>query len=204
MKWKVELYKTNGEMRKQFSTWSVPKNFRDDYSIFDGLNLKITAKIANHEFTRTLKITSGGEFRLPNKISKPIREIAISSNAEQIEFEVDLSKKIQTDFDQEVSKSLSDDKRARRKRLKKAPKKPSTTSVNAVSFNRNPDVVAEVLSKAKGVCKACKNKAPFNRKSDNTPYLEVHHKVRLSDGGEDTVENAIALCPNCHREQHYG
>ncbi|MGO2991961.1 MAG: HNH endonuclease [Halomonadaceae bacterium] len=22
--------------------------------------------------------------------------------------------------------------------------------------------------------------------------------------GSDTVENAIALCPNCHREMHYG
>ncbi|MEY8786001.1 HNH endonuclease [Citrobacter freundii] len=22
--------------------------------------------------------------------------------------------------------------------------------------------------------------------------------------GEDSVENAIALCPNCHREAHYG
>jgi 5-methylcytosine-specific restriction protein A len=34
--------------------------------------------------------------------------------------------------------------------------------------------------------------------------LEVHHKKQLSEGGEDTVENAIALCPNCHREAHYG
>jgi len=22
--------------------------------------------------------------------------------------------------------------------------------------------------------------------------------------GEDTIENAMALCPNCHREMHYG
>ena len=26
----------------------------------------------------------------------------------------------------------------------------------------------------------------------------------LADGGADTVENAIAVCPNCHRELHYG
>ena len=26
----------------------------------------------------------------------------------------------------------------------------------------------------------------------------------LLEGGPDTVENAIALCPNCHRKQHYG
>ncbi|TOJ58505.1 hypothetical protein CGI36_22670 [Vibrio parahaemolyticus] len=26
----------------------------------------------------------------------------------------------------------------------------------------------------------------------------------LKDGGSDTVENVKALCPNCHREAHYG
>jgi 5-methylcytosine-specific restriction protein A len=26
----------------------------------------------------------------------------------------------------------------------------------------------------------------------------------LSTGGEDTLENAIALCPNCHRRAHFG
>ena len=26
--------------------------------------------------------------------------------------------------------------------------------------------------------------------------------VELSKGGEDTVENAVALCPNCHRKMH--
>ena len=27
--------------------------------------------------------------------------------------------------------------------------------------------------------------------------------LRLADGGPDTVENAVALCPNCHRRLHY-
>lgn len=36
------------------------------------------------------------------------------------------------------------------------------------------------------------------------PTLEVHHLRRLADGGSDTVANAVALCPNCHREIHYG
>ena len=38
---------------------------------------------------------------------------------------------------------------------------------------------------------------------EQAPYLEVRHKVRLVDNGEDTVENAIAIGPNCHREAHY-
>ncbi|MFV3370974.1 HNH endonuclease [Pseudomonas sp. NY15435] len=40
--------------------------------------------------------------------------------------------------------------------------------------------------------------------TDGKPYPEVRHVVRLADGGEDTVENAIAICPNCHRLRHFG
>jgi 5-methylcytosine-specific restriction protein A len=71
-------------------------------------------------------------------------------------------------------------------------------------YERNADVIAEVLLRANGTCERCGNSAPFLRKSDGSPYLEVHHKVRLADGGDDTVENAIAICPNCHRRAHFG
>lgn len=88
--------------------------------------------------------------------------------------------------------------------LRKANKKPAQVTVQQTVFIRNQFVVAEVLFRANGHCEQCKKPAPFLRDSDNTPYLEVHHIVRLEDGGDDTVENAIALCPNCHRKAHYG
>ncbi|PKF49348.1 HNH endonuclease [Enterovibrio nigricans] len=75
---------------------------------------------------------------------------------------------------------------------------------SGVCYKRNPDVVAEALIRAKGVCECCKEFAPFTRKKDNSPYLEVHHIVPLAVGGEDTLNNVIALCPNCHREKHFG
>ena len=75
-----------------------------------------------------------------------------------------------------------------------------TTSI----FKRNPDVVADVLINANGFCQKCNKAAPFVKRKDGTPYLEVHHKLKLADGGDDTVENAIALCPNCHRKMHFG
>lgn len=81
---------------------------------------------------------------------------------------------------------------------------PDTFEVKTKAFKRNADVIAEVLIRAKGICERCGKEAPFKRASDGTPYLEVHHKIRLADGGEDTVQNAIAVCPNCHRELHYG
>ena len=46
--------------------------------------------------------------------------------------------------------------------------------------------------------------APFLRIKDDTPFLEVHHIQPLAEGGKDTVKNTVALCPNCHREAHFG
>jgi 5-methylcytosine-specific restriction protein A len=107
------------------------------------------------------------------------------------------------DFDAQVRQSLRNAV-ARKKRLESAPRKPARRLVEVVQFQRNPDVVAEVLSRADGECERCEQRAPFTRRSDGTPYLEVHHIVQLAEDGDDTVENAIALCPNCHRRAHFG
>lgn len=104
----------------------------------------------------------------------------------------------------QVASSQRDSSEARKRRLAEAPSWPSSTIATTTVFRRNPDVVAEVLSRAMGNCEDCRAPAPFNRRSDGTPYLEIHHLVRLADGGKDTVENAVALCPNCHRKAHFG
>lgn len=103
-----------------------------------------------------------------------------------------------------VKDSLNSSATDRLRRLAEAPKIPSKISIIATAYRRNPDVIVEVLSRADGNCECCHMLAPFLRRSDNSGYLEVHHKIQLSAGGEDTVQNAIALCPNCHREQHFG
>jgi 5-methylcytosine-specific restriction protein A len=107
-------------------------------------------------------------------------------------------------FLEKVKESLNDSSERRRKRLKESKKQPARILTTTVTFLRNPDVVAEVLLRAKGTCERCSRKAPFIKKKDNSPYLEVHHSHLLADGGEDTIENALALCPNCHRELHFG
>lgn len=89
-------------------------------------------------------------------------------------------------------------------RLATVPKVPRRYSALTTSFERSALVIAAVLARANGTCEYCWEPAPFLRAKDGTPYLEVHHRVRLADGGEDTVENALALCPNCHRLQHHG
>jgi len=88
--------------------------------------------------------------------------------------------------------------------LKNTNPKPTKTTVSQIVFIRNQVVVAAALHRANGKCEKCKCDAPFLRDTDNTPYLEVHHIVTLAEGGDDTIENAIALCPNCHRQAHHG
>ncbi|MCT7308640.1 HNH endonuclease [Ralstonia wenshanensis] len=107
-------------------------------------------------------------------------------------------------FDLAVKKAAADSSAARRARLKEAAKVPEKVKVVTEVYVRNPDVVAEVLDRAGGICERCRNSAPFIRRKGATPYLEVHHVRQLKDGGEDSVENAMALCPNCHREFHFG
>jgi 5-methylcytosine-specific restriction enzyme A len=107
-------------------------------------------------------------------------------------------------FQEQVRKSSADTATTRRTRLATRHPQPTQSLVTIKVFNRNPDVVAEVLSRAKGICEKCEKPAPFKRRNDGTPYLEVHHKQQLSNNGLDEVVNAIALCPNCHRFLHHG
>lgn len=80
---------------------------------------------------------------------------------------------------------------------------PKSTTASITQYQRDPSVKAWVLRHAKGLCECCGHQAPFNG-SDGLPFLEVHHVQQLSDKGPDTISNAVALCPNCHREIHYG
>lgn len=80
---------------------------------------------------------------------------------------------------------------------------PIVSTASVTQYRRDLAVKAWVLQQAGGVCECCSQPAPF-KGADGLPYLEVHHVHQLADGGADTVENTVALCPNCHRELHYG
>ena len=71
------------------------------------------------------------------------------------------------------------------------------------SYERDPEVHAWILDHAQGVCGLCGSKAPFISRSTGFPYLEVHHVLPLADDGPDTIDNTVALCPNCHRKCHF-
>jgi 5-methylcytosine-specific restriction protein A len=88
-------------------------------------------------------------------------------------------------------------KEASRKNRKGITKKVTTTKV----YVRDPKVSAYVKKRAGGKCDLCKLEAPFTDSAGN-PYLEEHHVVKLADGGSDSIDNTVALCPNCHRKVH--
>jgi 5-methylcytosine-specific restriction protein A len=85
---------------------------------------------------------------------------------------------------------------------KGTPNPPHQLISNVSVYARDPRVKAWVLINAKGLCESCGEKAPFIR-DDGSPFLEVHHVRQLSDGGSDQISNAVALCPNCHRQCHF-
>ena len=106
-------------------------------------------------------------------------------------------------FESRVESAKLDTRDARLARLESALKIPRKVQATTTVFLKNADVVAEALFRAAGNCEGCTQPAPFAKRVDGEPYLEVHHRTPLAAGGEDTVTNAIALCPNCHRRAHY-
>jgi 5-methylcytosine-specific restriction enzyme A len=69
-------------------------------------------------------------------------------------------------------------------------------------FVRDQQVRKNVIKRAKGRCEHC-GELGF-RKADGSHYIEAHHIISLAKQGPDTLENVIAVCPNHHREAHFG
>ncbi len=109
---------------------------------------------------------------------------------------------IKREKEEKAAHNLSDSELE--EKIAKAPKKPSTTQVISIRYNRDPNIATLVKRKANGICQDCNKPAPFVAKQTGEPFLEIHHIIPLANGGEDTIENTIALCPNCHRKRHYG
>lgn len=70
------------------------------------------------------------------------------------------------------------------------------------SYARDKKVRDAVLSRAKGRCEFCGNLGFITRSGKR--YLETHHIIFLANEGADKPTNVIALCPNDHREAHFG
>lgn len=87
------------------------------------------------------------------------------------------------------------------KRVRQSDNVARTTQVTTNVYLRNHYVTQFAKRRAEGICQLCEKNAPFND-CGGKPYLETHHIIWLSEGGDDSVENVVALCPNCHTKMH--
>ncbi len=140
--------------------------------------------------TRTPVQRIGDSFFNQIEVDDPVQTISIDSLRSQYQLQVNASLRLTS--------------AERKQLLLESIGPPVRVAVLSYEYVRNPLVVAEVLHRANGMCERCRQPAPFRRRVDGSPYLEVHHSVPLAEGGLDTVGNAEALCPNCHRHAHYG
>lgn len=100
---------------------------------------------------------------------------------------------------QKIARKLTDAELEKRARYSR--KGVGSREVTTKTYERNQYVVESAKRRAGGICQLCGNPAPFMDKN-GLPFLETHHIEWLSKGGEDTIENTVALCPNCHRKMH--
>jgi len=83
-------------------------------------------------------------------------------------------------------------------------RKPRTSTVPTIQYERDPRVTAIARLRANYRCELSDCQNPTFSTSDGTPYCEVHHIEFLSTGGDDTPDNVACLCPAHHREAHLG
>lgn len=61
--------------------------------------------------------------------------------------------------------------------------------------------INKIYNRAKSKCECCGCET-FEKKNGEM-YFEIHHIVHYSDGGENSAQNCVLLCPNCHRKIHF-
>ena len=85
--------------------------------------------------------------------------------------------------------------------IKSSSKTSSYRQAISRQYTRNQSIARYTKLKANGICELCEKPAPFFDK-DGEPYLESHHVVWLERSGADSIDNTVALCPNCHKKMH--
>lgn len=103
-----------------------------------------------------------------------------------------------------LADSLSLEKIYQKARAASKKQKNKTRTVIRLEYSRNDWISIAAISRSKGRCEMPECTNELFMKDNGKPYLEVHHIIPLSENGPDTIENAAALCPHCHRNLHSG
>jgi 5-methylcytosine-specific restriction enzyme A len=173
---------------------------KDSVNIISVLNMKSVPELFS--VSTLIKISDGKPYQVRSQAGgwSPVYTLP-----EQERTNEPINKEIfEAEQEQKVIAAKKDSPEERKNRLSLASPIPEQVQIVSIAYRRNPDVIAEIMLRANGKCEHCGQLAPFLKAKDGSPYLEVHHWIPLSQGGEDTVQNSGALCPNCHRKHHFG
>jgi len=82
--------------------------------------------------------------------------------------------------------------------------KPEFKMAITKQFNRPSALKKALVNKMGADCKICK-KQGFKMKN-GSEYCELHHMIEINSQAPKTLQswNTLILCPNCHRQMHYG
>ena len=87
--------------------------------------------------------------------------------------------------------------------------KPAMAPKVVYGWNRDRVIVEQVLKADKYQCEIDAQHKTFVTRRNDQLYLEGHHLIPISCQDEfrkslDVYANIIGLCPNCHRQLHFG
>ncbi len=108
---------------------------------------------------------------------------------------------IQNNFEQKAKKARKLSIAELKLRVSSSSSQAGNRTVTSYQYDRNAWINEYAKRRANGICQLCNEKAPFEDKNGD-PFLVEHHIIWLSRGGEDTIKNTVALCPNCHSRMH--
>lgn len=114
----------------------------------------------------------------------------------------DATEPMPDELGRQLAKAVARTKIFAKAKLRTGPPPRRTRQIN--DFIRDPYVVAAALARALEQCEMPNCKSELFQRDDERSYLEVHHVIPLGEGGDDSLINAAALCPSCHRELHFG
>jgi len=81
---------------------------------------------------------------------------------------------------------------------------PGTRMASTTVYNRDPAIVAFARRRSDYSCEMPGCDYQGFTKDSGEQYIETHHMIPMAEGGEDSIFNVAAVCPNCHKELHYG
>lgn len=149
-------------------------------------NISAVLDLHGREWIKGLKPLTNVGTNVISVLNRYLNEVDGATDFTDAAFELEVAKKVKAN---NISRPVGT--------LNPISKKSTVTLIA-----RDPDVKAWLLFNANGKCENCNIPAPFIS-STGIPYLEVHHVKRLADSGSDNPENAVAVCPNCHKAMHY-